>query len=92
MKFSPKINIEGLKQEVFKAIRLCEAICANYHVEMLVSHISGPQNKFAINTRNMRGAAPHIYEDIVDALDGNFLAENHFGEHEKNPQIIVIME
>ena len=92
MKFSPKVDVTGLKQELFKAMRLSEAICANYGVEMFIPFISGPQNKFAITTKNMRSHMWNIWEDITDALTGDFVVEDKFTNVDKSPQIIVIME
>ena len=92
MKFSPKVDITGLKQEVFKAMRLCEAICANYNVEMFIPYVSGPQNKFAITTKNMRAHIWHIFEDITEALTGDFVVEDKFENVVNSPQIVVIMD
>lgn len=92
MKFSPKVEITDLKQDVFKALRLCEAVCANYNVEMFVPYISGPQNRFALTTKNMRHNAWNIYEDIQENLDEDFVVDDKFTGVDKSPQIIVTME
>lgn len=92
MKFSPKVDITGLNQEVFKAMRLCEAICSNYNVEMFITYIGGAQNKFAMTTKNMRAHIWHIFEDIADALTGDFIVENKFENIVNSPQIVVMMD
>ena len=89
MKFSPKVVVTGITQDVFQAMRLCEAICGNYRVELLVSYMDGPNGKFAISTTNMRGNMWHIMEDMVQFLENNFVVIDKFSKVDKTPQILI---
>ena len=89
MKFSPKVIITGISQDVFQTIRLCEAICASYRIEIFISYVNGPKGEFAISTSNMRGSMWNIMEDIVHFIDSNFVVQDKFTNVDKSPQILI---
>jgi len=89
MKFNPKVSIVGITQSLFEEMRLCEAICANYGVEMFINYVDGALGKFTVSVKNMRYNQWHILEDMVKFSSGAFEVEDNFSDVEKNGHILV---